>query len=93
MIQKKGDPTIRLEQYKWASLDCLFIFPIVMSLLIIPLAYKKSAWTFFREYWLGNLPKGFTWDTYIPMVIAILLLFLGSYLDNSIYYRKNTNQC
>lgn len=71
MIQKKGDPTIRLEQYKWASLDCLFIFPIVMSLLIIPLAYKKSAWTFFREYWLGNLPKGFTWDTYIPMVIAI----------------------
>lgn len=41
MIQKKGDPTIRLEQYKWASLDCLFIFPIVMSLLIIPLAYKK----------------------------------------------------
>ena len=60
IAQKKGDPTLSLDQYKWASLECLFIFPIVMSLLIIPLAYKKSAWSFFKEYWIGSLPKEFT---------------------------------
>lgn len=71
IAQKKGDPTLSLDQYKWASLECLFIFPIVMSILIIPLAYKKSAWSFFKEYWIGSLPKEFTWNTYVPIVITI----------------------
>ena len=43
----------------------------MMSLLMLPLAYEKSTWTLLTEYLLGNLPKGFAWDTYIPMVIAI----------------------
>ena len=71
MLQKKGDPTLSFDQYKWASLDCLFIFPIVMSLLIIPLAYGKSACSFIKEYWLASLPKGFAWNKYIPIVIAV----------------------
>lgn len=58
MVQKKGDALLSSTQYKWATLDCLCIFPIVMSILIIPLAYKKSAWSFLVKYGYNFLPKG-----------------------------------
>lgn len=71
MVQKKGDALLSSTQYKWATLDCLCIFPIVMSILIIPLAYKKSAWSFLVKYGYNFLPKGFEWGNYISIVIGV----------------------
>ena len=71
MVQKNGDVSLNQVQYKWASFDCLCIFPIVMAFLLIPLAYNKSAWTFLKSIFFKSLDNGFAWKDYLPIVFSL----------------------
>lgn len=89
MVQKKGDALLNSTQYKWAILDCLCIFPIVMSILIIPLAYKESAWAFLVKYGYDFLPKGFEWGKYISLVIGVYYCCILVHIMMTTFFIEN----
>ena len=89
MVQKNGDVSLNQMQYKWASFNCLCIFPLVMSFLLIPLAYNKNIWTFLKEYFFESLDNGFAWKDYLPIVFSLYYCCILIHIIITMFFIEN----